>query len=80
MAKANLELMNELHRVTAEYYKDYMAAAQKDDEEVSSGTLAAINTFLKNNNITVDVTESDDMLDLGEELRSMVKKPNLRRA
>ena len=80
MAKANLDLMNELHKITASYYKDYMAAALEDGEEVSSGTLAAINTFLKNNNITVDMVESDTMLDLGESLRKMVDTPKLRRA
>lgn len=75
-----MDLMNELHRVTAEYYKDYMAAAMEDGEEVSSGTLAAVNTFLKNNNITVDAVESDDLMDLGLELRNMVNEPKLRRA
>ena len=75
-----MDLMNELHKITASYYKDYMAAALKDGEEVSSGTLAAINTFLKNNNITVDMVESDTMLDLGESLRKMVDTPKLRRA
>ena len=78
--KASMDLMNELHKVTAAYYKDYMKTAFEDGEEVSSGTLAAINTFLKNNNITVDMTESDDLMDLGLELREMVKKPTLRRA
>ena len=81
MAKANMELMNGLHSVMAKYYKEYMNIALEDGEEVSSGTLAAINTFLKNNNITVDMTESDDMMDLGLELRELVvKKPHLRRA
>ena len=80
MAKANMNLMNELHKITASYYKEYMAAALEDGEEVSSGTLAAINTFLKNNNITVDMVESDTMLDLGKEFRDMVEKPILRRA
>ena len=76
-----MDLMNELHGVVAKYYKEYMADALEDGEEVSSGTLAAVNTFLKNNNITVDMTESDDLMDLGLELREMVgKSPHLRRA
>jgi hypothetical protein len=79
MAKADMNLMNELHNVVAKYYKDYMSDALEDGEEVSSGTLAAVNTFLKNNNITVDLVESDDMLDLGLQLREMVKGPNIRR-
>ena len=80
MAKANMDLMNELHKVTAQYYKDYMGQALEDGEEVSSGTLAAVNTFLKNNNITVDMVESDEMMDLGLQLRDMVETPKLRRA
>lgn len=75
-----MDLMNALHGVVAEYYKDYMATALEDGEEVSSGTLAAVNTFLKNNNITVDMVESDEMMDLGLQFRDMVKEPNLRRA
>lgn len=67
-----MDLMNALHGVVAEYYKDYMQAALDDGEEVSSGTLAAVNTFLKNNNVTVDIVESDNMLDLGLQLRDMV--------
>ena len=74
MAKANMDLMNELHGVLAKYYKGYMQDALEDNEEVSSGFLAAVNTFLKNNNITVDMIESDEMMDLGVTLRSMVKK------
>ena len=77
MAKANMALMNELHGVVARYYKDYMETALDDGEEVSSGTLAAVNTFLKNNNVTVDIVESDELLDLGLELRNMVNKPQM---
>lgn len=73
-----MELMNELHNVVAKYYKDYMADALEDGEEVSSGTLAAVNTFLKNNNITVDLVESDDLQDLGLQLREMVDKPQMK--
>ena len=74
MAKANLELMHALHGVVAEYYNGYMKEALDSNEEVSSGMLAAINTFLKNNNITVDVVESDAVMDLGITLRDMVMR------
>ena len=73
-----MELMNELHGVVAKYYKDYMETALDDGEEVSSGTLAAVNTFLKNNNVTVDIVESDDLLDLGLQLRTMVEEPQMK--
>ncbi len=73
MSKASLNVMNELHGVVAKYYKEYMSDALQDGEEVSSGTLAAVNAFLKNNNITCDAVESDDLMDLGLTLRQMVK-------
>jgi hypothetical protein len=72
--KANLDLLHALHKVTAEYYKGYLDIALADGEEVSSGMLAAVNTFLKNNNITVDVVESDSVMDLGISLRSLIKE------
>lgn len=53
MAKANLETLNSLHGLIAQYYIE----AIESGEELSSGTLAAINTMLKNNDITVDVIE-----------------------
>ena len=40
--KANMNELHELHRLIAEYY----AEAIQSGEDLSSGTLAAINTFL----------------------------------
>lgn len=54
MAKASIDTLNTLHGMIAQYYIE----AIESGEELSSGTLAAINTMLKNNEITVDVIEA----------------------
>ena len=68
MAKANMDLMHTLHRKQAEY----LIEAIESGEELSSGTLAAINAFLKNNEIQVDIIESSPTQDLSEKFRQMI--------
>ena len=68
MAKANLKQLHDLHRVIAGYYIE----AVESEEELSSGTLAAINAFLKNNDITVDVIEDSPEQDLSKNLRLLI--------
>ena len=41
--------------------------------DLSSGTLAAINTFLKNNNITVDISESNPSQNLAKMLQGLIE-------
>ena len=71
MAKANLDKMNALHGLLADYYTEMLG---EEGEELSSGTLAAINAFLKNNNITADVIESDGIKNLGTTLRELISE------
>ncbi len=66
--KANLKQLHDLHRVIAGYYIE----AVESEEELSSGTLAAINAFLKNNDITVDVIEDSPEQDLSKNLRLLI--------
>jgi tryptophanase len=66
--KANLETLHELHGVIAKYYID----AVDSGEELSSGTLAAINSFLKNNDITVDVIEDSPTQSLTNKLQLLI--------
>jgi len=66
--KANLDKLQDLHRYIAEYYIE----AATSDEELSSGTLAAINAFLKNNDITVDVLEDSPEQSLSNKLQLLV--------
>jgi ABC-type Zn uptake system ZnuABC Zn-binding protein ZnuA len=68
MAKANLEKLNELHGVIAKYYIE----AVDSGEELSSGTLAAINAFLKNNDITVDVVEDSPTQNFSSKLKLLI--------
>jgi len=68
MAKANLSTLHTLHRKVAKYYIE----AVESGEELSSGTVAAINTFLKNNDITVDVIEDSPTQNLTNKLQLMI--------
>jgi len=63
--KASLDLLEHLHGAIAEYYIE----AAESGEDLSSGTLAAINTFLKNNGITADVVEESPKEDIVSHLR-----------
>ena len=66
--KANLGALHELHGVIAKYYVE----AVDSGEELSSGTLAAINAFLKNNDITVDIIEDSPSQDLSNKLQLLI--------
>ncbi len=68
MAKATMGRMNDLHRIITEYYIEAVGS----DEELSSGTLAAINSHLKTNNITVDVIEDSPMQNLTNKLQLLI--------
>ena len=71
-SKATVEKLNALHGALAEYFLDVLDSG----EELSGGTLAAINTFLKTNDITVDLTESNPLQNLQAKLRDMVVNTN----
>jgi ABC-type Zn uptake system ZnuABC Zn-binding protein ZnuA len=66
--KANIDRLHDLHRKIAEYYIE----ATDSGEELSSGTLAAINAFLKNNDITVDVVEDSPTQNLTNKLQLLI--------
>jgi len=69
MAKANMKELHELHKLIAGYYKE----AIDSGDDLSSGTLAAINTFLKNNDIKVDVVEGSPEQNLTFRLQSLIE-------
>lgn len=60
--------MYDLHRIIAEYYID----AVESGEDLSSGTLAAINTFLKNNDVRMDVVEEGAQQNLSFKLKELI--------
>ena len=70
MAKASIDKMNILHDLITTYY----AEAIESGEELSSGTLAAINAHLKNNSITVDLVEESPMQNLTFKLKELMKE------
>lgn len=66
--KASLDTLNELHGLIAQYYID----AIDSGEELSSGTLAAINAMLKNNSITVDILEESPSEGIAGKLKLLI--------
>ena len=76
--KASMETLNGLHEAIAKYYNDVIGECTDEDGqfsgELSSGTLAAINAFLKNNNITADVVESEPLQNLSYKIQELVKE------
>ena len=68
--KADMDKLNNLHNLIADYY----AEAIESGEELSSGFLAAVNAFLKNNNVTADISESEPMQDLQNKLRQLMQE------
>lgn len=58
-----------LHSLLANYYSELLESG----EELSSGTLAAMNTFLKNNEVKVDVAESNPLQNLSFKIKELVE-------
>ena len=73
--KASIDKLNGLHDLMATYF----AEALESGEELSSGTLAAINSFLKTNEITADVVESSPTQNLTMKLRDLIEADNKRK-
>ena len=75
MAKATINKLNAVHDLMATYFTE----ALESGEELSSGTLAAINSFLKTNEITVDVVESSPTQNLTMKLKDLIEADNRRK-
>ncbi|WMM95616.1 DNA maturase A [Roseobacter phage CRP-143] len=69
MAKASMKQVEALHALLANYYSELLESG----EELSSGTLAAINTFLKNNDVKIDVAESNPLQSLSSKIKELVE-------
>jgi len=67
--KANMAQLHDLHRMITEYYIE----AATSGEELSSGTLAAINSHLKVNDITVDVVQTSPTQNITSRLQLLIK-------
>ncbi len=71
--KASVDKLNALHDLLATYYSELLSEAIEDGEVLSSGTLAALNAFLKNNDISCDIIESEPMADLQAKFRALIE-------
>ncbi len=69
-SKATIGKLDGIHNLLAEYYTEQLESG----EELSSGTLAALNAFLKNNNVTADVVESSPLQNLQLRISDLVKE------
>lgn len=70
--KASMQKLDDLHGMITEYY----IRAIESGEELSSGTLAAINSMLKQNDITVDITSKKKETNMSDKLKLMLEKRN----
>ena len=70
MGKASMKEVEVLHNLLTKYYSDLL----NEGEELSSGTLAAINTFLKNNDVKVDIVDSNPLQNLTFRIQDLVKE------
>ena len=68
--KATMKEVEALHGLLAKYYTDMLDGG----DELSSGTLAAINTFLKNNDIKIDVLNSNPMQNLSYKIKELIEE------
>ena len=67
--KASMEKLSALHAALADYFLDSLESG----EELSSGTLAAINAFLKNNDVTADPIEGSPMQSIQYKLKEIMQ-------
>jgi len=72
MAKASKKTIEDLHGKLAEYYLDVL----EDDMELSSGTLNAINAFLKQNNVVAEEIEESPFMNIHNRLQSLIEQEN----
>ena len=70
MGKASMKEVERLHSLLTNYYSDLLS----EGEEISSGTLAAINTFLKNNDVKVDIVAEEGPQNLSFRIRDLIKE------
>ena len=71
---ASVDRLNLIHDLLATYYKEILEAGIEGEMELSSGTLAALNTFLKNNEIVAALDESEPMKDLTAKFKELINK------
>ncbi|MGL5261217.1 MAG: hypothetical protein ACRC9P_02410 [Bacteroides sp.] len=66
--KTTKELLHEVHGMLASYFLDELKYAKEEGVPMMSSTLSVIVTFLKNNEITADVMDDNNLEALREEI------------
>ena len=66
--------LNELHRLVAKSFKQRFEADIADDVPTDAATLGAAIKFLKDNEITADPADKDDLTDLRDQFKAMAEK------
>jgi len=71
--KATRKKLNKLHAKVTDYYIDFLDEASEDELEIASGTLSAINAFLKQNDVSADISDSEKLASLKGSFQDRVK-------
>lgn len=71
VSKASLETMYELHNKVASTFLKLL-----ESEQLSVQELTAITKFLKDNNITVDIVESESVMSITESITKIANNSN----
>lgn len=75
MAKATtMQELNELHRLVTQSYKTRIEQDLKDDIPTDAATLSGAVKFLKDNAVTADPADQDDLSELREKLKEQAGK------
>lgn len=75
MAKATtMQELNELHRLVTKSYKTRIEQDLKDDIPTDAATLSGAVKFLKDNAVTADPADQDDLSELREKLKEQAGK------
>jgi len=79
MAKAStIAELNDLHRLVAKSLNDRITADLKDEIPTDAATLGVAIKFLKDNAVTADPADQDDLADLREKLKEQSKSRRVR--
>lgn len=71
---SSISELNKLHRLVAESLNSRLKQDLEDNIPTDAATIGAAITFLKNNSITADPTEKEDLNNLRHSLTDLAKK------
>lgn len=68
---ASVALLEQVHKKLAKNILDQLTRIEAGEAELTSSFIASVSAFLKANEITADVGESDDLAELRRRLSSL---------